>query len=74
MDLIELNRALDALSLVDAQKVQLVELRYFLGCTADETAALMNISRATVNRDLNYARAWLYKRIEPDAAKDFAKP
>ncbi len=73
VDLIELNRALDALSLVDAQKVQLVELRYFLGCTAEETAALMNISKATVNRDLNYARAWLYKRIEPDAAKDFAK-
>jgi RNA polymerase sigma factor (TIGR02999 family) len=72
LDLIELHRALDALSLVDAQKVQLVELRYFLGCTADETAALMNISKATVNRDLNYARAWLYKRIEPDAAKDFA--
>jgi RNA polymerase sigma factor (TIGR02999 family) len=73
VDLIELNRALDALSLVDAQKVQLVELRYFLGCTAEETAALMNISKATVNRDLNYARAWLYKRIEPDAAKDFTK-
>ena len=73
VDLIELNRALDALSLVDAQKVQLVELRYFLGCTAEETAALMNISKATVNRDLNYARAWLYKRIEPDAARDFTK-
>ena len=73
VDLIELNRALDALSLIDAQKVQLVELRYFLGCTADETAALMNISKATVNRDLNYARAWLYRRIEPDAGKDFTK-
>jgi RNA polymerase sigma factor (TIGR02999 family) len=73
VELIELNRALDALALVDTQKVQLVELRYFLGCTADETAELMNISKATVNRDLNYARAWLYKRIEPDAAKDFAK-
>ena len=73
MDLIELNRALDALSLIDAQKVQLVELRYFLGCTADETAALMNISKATVNRDLNYARAWLYRRIESDTGKGFAK-
>jgi RNA polymerase sigma factor (TIGR02999 family) len=73
VELIELNRALDALALVDAQKVQLVELRYFLGCTADETAELMHISKATVNRDLNYARAWLYKRIEPDAGKDFAK-
>jgi RNA polymerase sigma factor (TIGR02999 family) len=73
VELIELNRALDALALVDAQKVQLVELRYFLGCTADETAELMNISKATVNRDLNYARAWLYRRIDPDGDKDFAK-
>jgi RNA polymerase sigma factor (TIGR02999 family) len=73
VELIELNRALDALALVDAQKVQLVELRYFLGCTADETAELMNISKATVNRDLNYARAWLYRRIDPNAENDFAK-
>lgn len=71
VELIELNRALDALALVDAKKVELVELRYFLGCSADETAELMDISKATVNRDLNYARAWLYRRMEPDAGKSF---
>jgi len=38
--LIDLNRALDDLGAIDAYKVQLVELRYFLGCTAEETAAL----------------------------------
>jgi RNA polymerase sigma factor (sigma-70 family) len=73
VELIELNRALDALTLIDEAKVQLVELRYFLGCTAEETAALMNISKATVDRDLKYAKAWLYRRIEPDADTNLAK-
>ncbi len=66
--LLELNRALDALALLDPQKVKLVELRYFLGCTAEETAALLNISKATVDRDLKFIRTWLYRRMEPQAA------
>ena len=37
-ELLDLNRALDELGALDAEKVQLVELRYFLGCTAEETA------------------------------------
>lgn len=65
VEMIELNRALDALAQVDPGKVQMVELRYFLGCTAEETAALMKVSKATVDRDLKFARAWLYRRIEP---------
>ena len=65
VEMIELNRALDALAQVDPEKVQMVELRYFLGCTAEETAALMKVSKATVDRDLKFARAWLFRRIEP---------
>jgi len=72
VELIELNRALDAFALIDESKVRLVELRYFLGCTAEETAELMNISKATVDRDLKYAKAWLYRRIAPDANEGFA--
>lgn len=63
--LIDLNRALDAFEAVDAAKAQMVELRYFLGCTAEETAALMNVSKATVDRELKYSRAWLFRRIDP---------
>ena len=62
-DMLELNIALDELQVVDESKVRLVELRYFLGCTAEETAALMHVSKATVDRDLKFARAWLYRRI-----------
>ncbi len=63
--LIDLNRALDALAAVDATKAQMVELRYFLGCTAEETADLMNVSKATVDRELKYSKAWLYRRMDP---------
>ncbi len=65
--LIDLNSALDELNSIDAHKVQLVELRYFLGCTSEETAAIMQTSKATVDRDLKFIRSWLYRRIYPDA-------
>ena len=64
--LIDLNRALDDLNALDPHKVQLVELRYFLGCTAEETAAIMQVSKATVDRDLKFIKSWLYRRICPD--------
>lgn len=73
-ELIDLNRALDELTVLDADKVQLVELRYFLGCTADETASLMQVSKATVDRDLKFTRSWLYRRIHPGATDPRVKP
>jgi RNA polymerase sigma factor (TIGR02999 family) len=65
--LIDLSRALDELSAMDPYKVQLVEMRYFLGCTAEETAAMMQVSKATVDRDLKFIKSWLYRRMHPDA-------
>jgi len=67
-ELLDLNRALEELNALDPNKVQLVELRYFLGCTAEETAALMNISKATVDRELKFVKSWLYRRIHPETA------
>jgi RNA polymerase sigma factor (TIGR02999 family) len=69
-ELIDLNRALDSLASMDASKAQIVELRYFLGCTSEETAGLMNVSKATVDRELKFAKAWLYRRIEPKLAEN----
>jgi len=65
-ELLDLDRALDELAQSDSAKVQLVELRYFLGCTVDETADLMQRSRTSVNRDLKFIRGWLYSRLYPD--------
>ncbi len=69
-EMLDLNRALDELGALDAQKVQMVELRYFLGCTAEETASLMGVSKATVDRELRFIKSWLFKRIGPNAGTD----
>ncbi len=68
-EVLQLNIALEKLETMDARKAQLVELRYFLGCTVDETAELMNLSKATVDRDLKFVRSWLYQRVHPQAAR-----
>jgi RNA polymerase sigma factor (TIGR02999 family) len=65
--LLDLSRALDELNAIDPYKVQLVEMRYFLGCTAEETASMMQVSKATVDRDLKFIKSWLYRRIYPDS-------
>ncbi len=62
-DIVALNSALDELALVDERKARVVELRYFLGCTNDEAAGLLDVSRATVDRDLEFAKAWLFRRM-----------
>jgi len=71
-ELLDLNHALDELGALDAAKVQLVELRYFLGCTAEETADLMQMSKSTVDRDLRFAKSWLYRRLHPGVVEDAA--
>jgi RNA polymerase sigma factor (TIGR02999 family) len=67
-EILQLSIALDELQLADAYKVQVVELRYFLGCTAEETANLLQVSKATVDRDLRFVKAWLYRRLHPERA------
>jgi RNA polymerase sigma factor (TIGR02999 family) len=72
-ELIELDSALEALGRIDPLKVQLIELRYFLGHTAEETADLMQLSKATVDRHINYSKAWLYRRMNPHLPEDPSK-
>jgi RNA polymerase sigma factor (TIGR02999 family) len=62
-ELLDLNLALDELAEFDNRKVRVVELRYFLGCTSEETAAVLGLSRATVDREAEVARAWLFRRL-----------
>jgi RNA polymerase sigma factor (sigma-70 family) len=64
--MMELNRALDELEAIDPQQVHLVELRFFLGCTAQETGEILQISKATVDREVKFAKSWLYRRITGD--------
>jgi RNA polymerase sigma factor (TIGR02999 family) len=62
-EIVSLNTALDELEAVDERKVRVIELRYFLGCTNEEAAEVLGVSRATVDRDLEFAKAWLYRGL-----------
>jgi RNA polymerase sigma factor (TIGR02999 family) len=62
-DMLDLDRALDELEKLDADKVRLVELRYLMGCTVPEICELRGVSDATVERHLRFARTWLYDRL-----------
>jgi RNA polymerase sigma factor (TIGR02999 family) len=63
LDLLALDEALTRLAVVDHQQVKVVELRYFGGLSLEETAEALNVSRATVARDWNVARAWLHREL-----------
>lgn len=63
VDLLALDEALNKLAEFDEQQARVVELRYFSGLSLDETAHALNISRATVARDWESARAWLYHEL-----------
>jgi RNA polymerase sigma factor (TIGR02999 family) len=65
-ELIDLDFALNSLSEADPKLAQTIELRYFLGCSLEETAELMHVSSATVKRDLKFAKSWLYRRVKPE--------
>jgi len=58
-----LDQAMTRLAEIDERKSRVVELHYFGGLTYDETAAALDISAATVDRDLRMARAWLYREM-----------
>jgi RNA polymerase sigma factor (TIGR02999 family) len=61
--LLELDIALNHLAEQDKRKSEIVELLCFGGLTYDETAAALNISPATVHRDLQLAKAWLHREL-----------
>jgi RNA polymerase sigma factor (TIGR02999 family) len=63
VDLLALDEALSALTSYDKRLGQVVELRYFAGCTNGEIAEILGKSPATVKRDWTYARAWLFERM-----------
>jgi RNA polymerase sigma factor (TIGR02999 family) len=58
-----LSEALDSLGRFDPRLVRIVELRYFMGLTTEETAAACGVSPATVKRDWQAAKAWLRRAL-----------
>jgi RNA polymerase sigma factor (TIGR02999 family) len=69
-DTLDLNRALDRLEQIDARKTRILELRFFLCFTIDEIAEILDLSKATVDRDLKFARSWLYRELKGGPRED----
>ncbi len=63
LDILEIDDALQKLALLNFEAARAVELHYFGGMTADETAAALGVSVSTIGRDLRFAKAWLLKQI-----------
>ncbi|MFQ5422419.1 MAG: sigma-70 family RNA polymerase sigma factor [Phycisphaerae bacterium] len=59
LDLLALEEAVKRLEAEDPRKGQIVNLRYFVGLTVNETAAAMNVSVGTVERDWRFIKSWI---------------
>lgn len=63
VDLLDLDSALTRLAAFDPRLSEVAELRFFGGLSLQEAGELLGISRATVERDWQTARAWLLKTL-----------
>jgi RNA polymerase sigma factor (TIGR02999 family) len=64
LDIVALNDALIALAELDPRQAKIVELRFFGGLTIEEAAEVMQLSPATIKRELAGARVWLRRELE----------
>ncbi len=65
VDVLAVDEALEALARIDPRQCRVVELRFFAGLTTPETAAALEVSTATVEREWAFAKAWLLRRLSP---------
>jgi RNA polymerase sigma factor (TIGR02999 family) len=61
--IVALNEALDELRRVSPRQAEVVEMRFFVGLTAEETAAMLKISAETVKLDWKFAKVWLQRQM-----------
>ena len=63
VEVLMLDVALDELAALDPRQARIVELKYFAGLSERDVAVVLSISRATVTREWQTARAWLFRRL-----------
>jgi RNA polymerase sigma factor (TIGR02999 family) len=68
-EILALSLALDGLEREDKRKARVIELRVFLGCTSEETAEVLMISKATADREWTLAKAWLFRELKGNGGK-----
>jgi RNA polymerase sigma factor (TIGR02999 family) len=63
-DVLALHEALEELAIIDSQQARIVELKFFGGLSIEETAEVLGVGHATVERDWKMARAWLRRQLD----------
>jgi len=63
-NLIELDEALERLSIANSQAAQVVDLVYFVGLSVSDAAGIIGVSVRTAGRLWAYARAWLRSELK----------
>lgn len=66
VDLVGLDGALDELARQHPRKARVVELRFFGGLTMEQIAEVLGTTLRTVERDWQFARAWLFRVLSQD--------
>jgi RNA polymerase sigma factor (TIGR02999 family) len=67
LDVIAVHEALEELTVEDPESARVVELRFFGGLSIEETAEILETSPSSITRIWSFARAWLYRRLNPSA-------
>jgi len=70
--IIDLDRALEELAILNERKAQVVEMRFFGGLDFSEISEALDASVATVKRDWDFSRAWLYNKLSPQVSRSNA--
>jgi RNA polymerase sigma-70 factor, ECF subfamily len=68
LDFVALDEALDRLAELDARQSQVVQLRYFVGLSIRETAAVLGMSERSVKQDWTLAKLWLSRELREGTA------
>src|SRR3954454_13455487 len=68
VDVLALDRALEALAALDIRKSRVIELRFFGGLSVEETAEVLHVSADTVKRDWRLAKLWLLRELDANGS------
>lgn len=63
---LKVHEALDALATEDPAKAEVVKLKFFVGLTSEEIAAILGLNEKTVRRHWSFAKAWLFQKMSAD--------
>jgi len=69
VEVLALDEALTRLAAFDPRKVEIIEMRFFAGMTAQETAEALGTSLESIKWEWRMARAWLLRELDPERAR-----